>query len=67
MKKKKINKLALRKNAISNLAEEVKGGALSHGPIPTSLVSKTPDYCATQNNQCASSVVRWCNLSCYIC
>lgn len=67
MKKKKINRLSLNKKAISNLGEDVKGGIQDHGPIPTHLVSKTPTYCATKNNQCPSSVYIWCNVSCYIC
>jgi hypothetical protein len=73
MKKKNLKKLSLNKNAISNL-EKVNGG----NPIPapaTNVASGCPDVCqpltnyncATQNNQCASSVVAWCNLSCFIC
>lgn len=72
MKKKKINKLSLNKNAVSNL-DKVSGGA----PIPvgTNVASGCPGACtpltnhncATDNNQCASSVVAWCNLSCWIC
>ena len=73
MKKKKINKLSLNKNAISNL-DEVSGGLAMPVPVGTNLASGCPDCapltnynCATQNNQCASSVVAWCNLSCWIC
>ena len=76
MKKKKINKLSLNKKAISNL-DEVSGGLQIGTPVPvgTNVASGCPGVCtpltnfncATQNNQCASSVVAWCNLSCWIC
>jgi len=67
MKKKNLKKLSLNKDAISSFAENAKGGVMHHGPIPPTVVSRTPTYCGTQNNECASSVVAWCNLSCWVC
>ncbi|WP_046744638.1 hypothetical protein [Kordia zhangzhouensis] len=71
MKKKKISKLALNKSAVSNL-EKVNGG--NPVPVGTNVASGCPvcapltnNNCATQNNQCASSVYVWCNVSCFIC
>lgn len=78
MKKKNLKKLSLNKNAVSNL-DEVSGGLQAQAQIPvpvgTNVASGCPDICqpltnyncATQNNQCASSVVAWCNVSCWIC
>ncbi len=75
MKKKKINKLSLNKRAVSNL-DEVSGGLQVGTPVPVGTrvasgcavcITLRPINCATQNNQCASSVVAWCNLSCWIC
>jgi uncharacterized radical SAM superfamily Fe-S cluster-containing enzyme len=75
MKKKNVKKLSLNKNAISNL-EKVNGGNPMPVPAPATNVASgcpgmcqplTNHNCATQNNQCASSVVAWCNLSCFIC
>ncbi|PTX61387.1 hypothetical protein C8N46_10430 [Kordia periserrulae] len=75
MKKKNLKKLTLNKDAVSDL-QQVKGGIEEPAPVPaTNVASGCPDICqpltnyncATQNNQCASSVVAWCNLSCFIC
>lgn len=75
MKKKKVNKLSLNKSAVSNL-DEVSGGLEANQPVPVKTnaysgcdvcITLRPTNCATQNNQCASSVNYWCNVSCYIC
>ena len=74
MKKKNLKKLSLNKKAVSNL-DEITGAQVG-GPVPVGTnvlsgcaicITLRPINCATQNNQCASSVVAWCNLSCYIC
>ena len=68
MKKKNLNKLTLNKKAISRLDSDVpKGGQAGPLPTPPVPVSIPATACATKNNQCASSVVAWCNLSCFIC
>ncbi|AXG71493.1 hypothetical protein KORDIASMS9_03750 [Kordia sp. SMS9] len=68
MKKKNVSKLSLNKKAISRLdANTPKGGQATPLPTPPVPISVPGGLCATQNNQCPSSVVYWCNVSCYIC
>jgi len=71
MKKKNLKKLSLNKKAISNLDDDLlKGGQAgvpTPMPTPPVTISVPGGVCATRNNQCASSVVFWCNVSCYIC
>jgi hypothetical protein len=68
MKKKNVNKLSLNKKAISRLdANTPKGGQAGPQPTPPVKLTVDPNQCATQNNECPSSVVYWCNISCYIC
>ena len=73
MKKKKINKLSLNKSAISSL-DELSGGLASPVPVATNLASGCPgctpltnNNCPTDNHLCRSSVVAWCNVSCWVC
>jgi hypothetical protein len=68
MKKKNLTKLSLNKKAISRLDADIpKGGQQTPQPTPPVKFSNAPANCATQNNQCPSSVYIWCNVSCFIC
>jgi len=56
MKKKKIKKLSLNKNAISNL-DQVKGGLeVTVEPVGTRVGSGCPDICETIRRSCGPDV-----------